>query len=220
MKIFLPILAVCSIALCSQVCLAQDDSHLAVVKYSWSKYHEALLTEPEWNAPPDYRQRTDREKAVAQIQYGDIMKSQALKKAERDAKRSAASKNEIFAYKVKLKNIGLKAIKNLYWEYQVIEVANPDNVSVRQFFCATGIKVNQQRTLEVYSLIPPTTPVISASTLGNENDQAFTERAVVNRIEYKDGSTWQRPGWSFGSPLAEALSTRKLELGEPPCRNY
>ncbi|MEP6912581.1 MAG: hypothetical protein ABI923_07490 [bacterium] len=221
MKIFLAIQLLLLVVLSSQSpCAAQVDSNLSVLKFSWSHYNQALAAEPEWNAPPDYRQRTDQEKARAQIQYGDLIKSQALKKAERDAARSAVKADQIFVYKVKLQNISAKTIKNLYWEYQVIESANPQNLSARQFFCATQIKADQQRSFEVFSLVPPTTAVISAKTLGSESKNAFEEKAVINRIEYKDGSVWQRPDWTFPNPFAEGLSTRKLEVREPPCRNF
>jgi hypothetical protein len=221
MKIFLSIPLLLLIVLSSQsLCAGQGEPNLAVLKVGWSHYNLALAEEPEWNAPPDYRQRTDREKAMAHIQYGDIMKSQALKKTERDAARSAFKVGQIFVYKVKLQNTGQKAIKNFYWEYQVIESANPQNLSARQFFCAAQIKVHQERSFEVFSLTPPTTAVISATTLGNESKAAFEQKAVINRIEYKDGSIWQRSEWTFFSPFAESLSTRKLELGEPPCRNF
>ncbi len=221
MKILLTIQLLLLVVLASQSpCAAQGESTLAVLKFGWSHYHQALTEEPEWNAPPDYRQRTDQEKAMAQRQYGDIIKSQALKKAERDAARSAVKAGQVFIYKVKLQNTSPKLIKNFYWEYQVIESANPQNSTARQFFCATQIKADQRRSFEVFSLTPPTTAVISAQTLGDESKNAFAEKAVINRIEYKDGSVWQRPDWSFPIPFAEALSTRKLEVGEPPCRNF
>src|SRR5437762_7462466 len=103
MKIFLTIQLLLLVVLVSQSrCVAQSESTLAVLKFGWSHYHQALTEEPEWNAPPDYRQRSDQEKAMVQRQYGDIIKSQALQKAERDAARSAVKANEIFVYKVKL----------------------------------------------------------------------------------------------------------------------
>lgn len=199
---------------------AQEDSNVAVLKFGWSHYHAALSAEPEWNAPPDYRQRTDKEKALVQVQYGDIIKSQELKKIEREATRSSVKASQIFIYKVKLWNTNSKTIKNFYWEYQIIESANPQNASARQFFCSSQIKADQQRSFEVFSLTPPTTSVISTATLGDGSKNAFAEKAVINRIEFKDGSVWQRPDWSIPIPYAEELSKRKLEVGEPACRNF
>lgn len=221
MKVILKITLLLLVLLAAEIpAAAQDDSNLSVLKFGWSHFHAALADEPEWNAPPDYRQRTDREKALAQIQYGDIIKSQELKKAERDAARSTVKSGQIFVYKVKLQNTSSKTVKNFYWEYQVVESANPQNLSARQFFCASQIKADQQRSFEVYSLTPPTTAVISATTLGGDGKNAFAEKAVINRIEFKDGSVWQRPDWSIPTPYAEELSKRKLEVGEPPCRNF
>jgi hypothetical protein len=221
MKVILNIVLLLLVLLAAQIPgVAQEDSKVAVLKFGWSHYHEALAAEPEWNAPPDYRQRTDREKALVQVQYGDIIKSQELKKIERHATRSTVKPSQIFIYKVKLRNSSSKIVKNFYWEYQVMESTNPQNLSARQFFCASQIKANGQRSFEVFSLTPPTTAVISAATLGNGTKIKFAENAVLNRIEFKDGSVWQRPDWSFPSPLAESLATHKLELGEPPCRNF
>ncbi len=191
------------------LCLAQGSSDLSVLKFSWSHYHLALSAEPNWDAPPDYRQRSDKEKAQAQIQYGDIIRSQALKKAERDATRTAIESGQIFTYKVKVQNLSAKTIKNLYWEYQIIESARPENLARRQFFCATQIKANEQKGLEVFSLISPTTNVISAKTLGGDSKKPFEENVVINRIEYKDGSIWQRADWTFPNPTAAYLATRK-----------
>ena len=202
------------------LCVAQGGSDLSVLKFSWSRYHPAVNAEPSWDAPPDYRQRSDREKAQAQIQYGDIIKSQALQKAERDARRTAIESGQIFTYKVKVRNASEKAIKNFYWEYQIIESASPENLSRRQFFCATQIKTNEQKGLEVFSLIPPTTNVISAKTLAGDSKKPFDENVVINRIEYKDGSIWQRANWSFPNPTAASLTTGKREVGEPVCRGF
>ena len=221
MKLFLNITLLLLVVVAAEIpAAAQGDSNLSVLKFGWSHFHAALTEEPEWSAPPDYRQRTDREKAMAQMQYGDLIKSQELKQTERDAARSAVKTNQIFIYKVKLQNTNSKTIKNFYWEYQFIESANPQNFSARQFFCASQIKADQQRSFEVFSLSPPTTAVISAATLGNESKNAFAEKAVINRIEFKDGSVWQRADWSIPTPFAEELAKRKLEVGEPACRNF
>jgi hypothetical protein len=221
MKIFLGIQLVLLVALLSPApCAAQGESNLSVVKFSWSHYHPALAAEPDWDAPPDYRQRSDRDKAMAQIQYGDMMKSQALKKAERDAARSAVNPGQIFVYKVKLQNTSAKTIKNLYWEYQIIESANQENLSARQFYCASQMKTNQQTNFEVFSLVPPTTAVISTKTLAGDAKNPFEEKAVINRIEYKDGSVWQRSDWIFPELFAASLAARKREVGEPTCRSF
>jgi hypothetical protein len=220
MKLLLPISLLLLILAAPDLCAAQSSPDLSVVKFSWSRYHPAVNAEPTWDAPPDYRQRSDAEKARAQIQYGDIMKSQALQKAERDAMRSAIESGKIFTYKVKVQNVSTKTIKNLYWEYQIIESASPENLSRRQFFCASQIKANEQKGLEVFSLIPPTTNVVSTKTLGDDSKKPFDENVVINRIEYKDGSIWQRADWSFPNPIAASLPTRKREVGEPVCRQF
>jgi hypothetical protein len=167
--------------------------------------------------PSRQQQIDDKEKAMVEKNYGDLLRSQALRKVERDAARSAVEGGDIFIYEVKVHNAGTKTIKNIFWEYQIIETANPANLSSRQFFCGLKIKANDSRDLQAMSLAAPKTNIISVKTV-NGSKKSFEERAIVNRIEYMDNSLWQRDGWNFPNPTAAALPTLKRDPREPVCR--
>lgn len=203
----------------SRPCKAQDGSDLSVISFSWSRYNLALNAEPKWggNLPSRQEQIYDREKITMEKNYGDLIRSQELRKVERAATRSLSNQGDVFTYKVKVQNTGIKTIKNLYWEYQIIEAANSENLSRRQFFCGASIKINDSRVLQAFSLAAPRTSVISAKTL-KTSKKRFEERAVINRIEYADGSFWQRENWDFPNPWAATLSTAKRDRREPVCR--
>jgi|ERR671939_1026660 hypothetical protein len=203
-------------------CVAQGGSDLSVISFSWSRYISALNDEPKWDdalLPSRQQQINDREKAMVKDNYGDLLRSKDLKKVERDAARSAVKEGSIFTYKVKVQNTGTKTIKNLYWEYQIIDSANPENLSRRQFFCATKIRANDRKDLEVLSLAAPVTNVINAKTVSSSK-KPFEEKAVINRIEYTDRSVWQRDGWTFPTPGAAALSTLKRAASAPACTDF
>src|SRR5947199_7645427 len=123
LRIFLLLLPVVLTA--KTLCMWQDKSDLSVISFSWSRYVSSLNAEPKWDGGPPSRQQqiNDREKAMVKDNYGDLLRSQELRKVERDAARSAIKEGDVFTYKVKVQNTGAKTIKNLFWEYQIIELA-------------------------------------------------------------------------------------------------
>ena len=205
----------------SQECLAQNESQLSVISFGWSRYVTALDAEPEWRNPVRTRQQQidDRERQTIERGYGDLMRSQDLRKVEREARRSSVKDGGLFTYRVRVRNTDTKTVKNIYWEYVILESENPQNQASREFFCAAKIKANGRARLQAISASMPRTKAISAKTLANPKN-AFAEKVVINRIEYADGSLWQRDGWAFPSPAAAELSKLKRLGGGPACTNF
>ena len=61
--------------------------------------------------------------------------------------------------------------------------------------------------------------VISVGSLSNKTENLFEENIVINRIEYSDGTIWQRKGWNFGEVrlgIARAVGT---PWGTEMCRS-
>lgn len=96
---------------------------------------------------------------------------------------------DLFRYRVNLKNTGIKVVKAIVWEYQASDTDQFTDATHRQFRCATKIKPNEDERVEGYSVLPPTR-VITAS-----GSKSFSERVIINRIEYADGTSWQRTDW-------------------------
>jgi hypothetical protein len=96
---------------------------------------------------------------------------------------------EVFRYKVYLKNTGVKVVKVIVWDYQASDTDRFTDSTHRQFRCTTKIEPDENEKLEGYSMLPPTR-VITAS-----GKKSFSERVVINRIEYADGTSWQRADW-------------------------
>jgi len=53
--------------------------------------------------------------------------------------------------------------------------------------------------------------VISVGSLSNKDGTLFQEKALINRVEYSDGSIWQRKGWNF----AEVRAAYNRAVGTP-----
>lgn len=202
-------------------CLAQDKSPLSVINFGWSRYVTALDAEPEWRNPVRTRQQQidDRERQTVERGYGDLMRGRDLRKFEREARRSSVKDGDLFTYRVKVHNTDTKTVMNIYWEYVVLESQDRQNQASRQFFCAAKIKANGRASLHAISASMPRTKAISAKALADPK-HAFEENIVINRIEYADGSLWQREGWVFPSPAAAEMSKRKRLRGGPACTTF
>ena len=214
--------ALCLIILITAArCLAQDEPQLSVISFGWSRYVVALNAEPEWQSgrPTRTQQIDDRERQTIERGYGDLLRSRELRKIERNAARSSVKEGDLFLYRVKVENTSAKTVKNVYWEYQIIDSANPNSAGRRQFFCDQKIKTKRFARFSVLSTAPPLARTISVKAAGARK-AVFEEKAVINRIEYTDNSAWQRSGWDFPNPAAAALSTYKRVRGEPPCATF
>jgi len=198
--------------------LAQGESNLSVISFNWSRYVRELEAEPEWSAAAPTRQQQidDRERQTVDRGYGDLIRSRDLRKIENKAKHDSEKEGDLFLYRVKVRSSDTRIIRSVYWEYQIFETENPDNVSRREFFCWAKIKTNDVTLFQAISAGIPRTKAISAKALENP-ERAFSERAIINRIEYSDNTAWQRDGWGFSNPSAATLSTQKRNAAEPTC---
>jgi hypothetical protein len=178
-------------------CQAQDKSGLAILDFSWSRWQKPLNAEVDFGSAPTAARppMSDEDKKIVERRYGDLVRSAELRKIERDAAGNNIRPGAFYNYKVKVKNSEAKAIKIIYWEYQFKERSDPDNISRRQFGCFVKVKANEQKGLIGISASPPTR-VISAKTLGSNSPKPFEESATINRIEYADGTIWQRKDWN------------------------
>jgi hypothetical protein len=98
----------------------------------------------------------------------------------------------------------------VFWEYQFKELSNPTNVVHRQFLCSVKVKPGKERELQAFSVSGPS-DVISVGSLANESRNLFEEKVLINRIEYADGSIFQRKDWIY----AEMKSRIERVIGTP-----
>ncbi len=144
-----------------------------------------------------------------------------------DGRRAALEKNvqesrspqpvDGFAYRVKVQNASTKVIEIMFWEYQFKESANPANVVRRQFLCGVNIKSDKEKELQAFSVSGPN-DVISAESLAKKSGNLFEEKVVINRVEYADGSIWQRKDWNFAEVKASMARAIQTPWGAEMCR--
>jgi hypothetical protein len=114
---------------------------------------------------------------------------------ERSVQSSRAPKPiEGFAYRAKFQNVSVKDLEIVFWEYEFTDPATPPVISRRQFLCAVALKPGKEKELKGFTLSGPS-DVVTVDSLAKKSDNALKERVVINRIEFSDGTIWQRKGW-------------------------
>jgi hypothetical protein len=134
---------------------------------------------------------------------------EAIEKIVQESRTPPPKSLDSFLYETKIQNSSKKTIDVIFWEYQFIDQASPLKPTRRQFLCGGGIKPGKEKELQVSSLSGPS-DVVSVDTLGRDSGKRFLELVLINRVEYADGSIWERKGWKFSEislALKHALAT-------------
>lgn len=97
-----------------------------------------------------------------------------------------------YRYTVKLRNNGAKTIKSIDWDYVFSDPTDKREVAHHQFTSDETIKPGKAKEFSVLYLVPPV-KTVSVKQLGKKNPLPFEERVVLVRIQFSDGSVWQRP---------------------------
>jgi len=188
-----------------------DGSPLIVTNYKWSRARRVAPTqEVEGNSParaviPQNKifARTARENQSPgdRDPNADTLdgRSAALEKSVAASRAQQGEPVDGFAYRIKVENQTTKVIEAVFWEYRFQDPTNPDLLSRRQFLCGVDIKVGKSKELEGFSRSGPS-DVVDAKTL--KSGSPFKESVLINRIEYTDGSLWQRKAWSVAEVKA------------------
>lgn len=207
-----------------------DGSQLVVLSSGWSKSRQTVVN-PETAAggapaqamiPANKNfERNAREQAPAGVRDPNLDtidgRSAALEKNVQESRSPKTKTVDGFAYRIKVRNAGAKGVEVLFWEYRFVEAANPSNVARRQFLCGVQIKPDKEREVVAFSPSGPN-GAVSAESLADKSRSAFQEKVVINRVEYADGSIWQRKGWDFAEVKAAVARATATPWGQEMCR--
>ena len=201
--------------------VADEGSLVVVLDSKWSKSRQTAVL-PETASPPPAQAMIPANKNLERNRranwptgVGDPNndtldgRRAAMEKIVQESRSRKAKPVDGFTYRVKVRNASTKVIEVMFWEYQFTESANPANVAHRQFLCGVNIKPDKEKELLAFSLSGPSN-VISVDSLAKQPGNLFAEKVVINRIEYADGTIWQRKDWNFAemkSSIARAIAT-------------
>ena len=97
-----------------------------------------------------------------------------------------------YRYKLTLRNDGPKTITSIDWDYLFVDPTDQRELARHQFTSDETIKPGKSKELGVLYLTPPV-KTLSAPLLNEKNPIDIVERAEVIRLQFSDGSSWQRP---------------------------
>jgi hypothetical protein len=206
-----------------------DNSPLAVLTYKWSKSRQVVevLEAPSTGPAPAMtaadknfaRSRRVNDPAGVRDPNADTLdaRSAAMEKNVQESRTPKPKAVDGFAYRVKVQNSSSKVVEVVFWEYQFTESSNPANVVRRQFLCGVNIKPDKEKELQAFSLSGPS-DVISVGSLASKSENLFQEKVLINRVEYSDGSIWQRKDWNFAEVRLGVARATGTPWGTEMCR--
>jgi len=142
-------------------------------------------------------------------------RSAALEKAVQDSR--APKPIDGFAYRAKVHNATAKLIEFIFWEYQFKDAPDSTTMTRRQFLCGVSIKSEKDKELQAFSLSGPHA-VVSVDARTGKFATPGEEKVVINRVEFADGTIWQRKEWSFGEVRLSYARVLATPWGTEMCR--
>jgi hypothetical protein len=199
-----------------------EGSSVVVLSFKWSKSRQTIVNPDNERPVPAKsamisanrnweRNRRVNDQAGVRDPNADTVdgRSAALEKSVQESRSPKTAPVDGFLYQVKIQNASTRVVEVLFLEYQFKERANPANVVTRQFLCGVNIKPDKDKELKVFSTSGPSN-LISVASMDNKSGNLFEEKVLINRVEYSDGSIWQRKDWNYAdvkSSIARALET-------------
>lgn len=174
---------------------ASEAPDLTVSKKNWRKeiHHPALTSDPfRANDEQAELQRVQKDNSIRNSVR--VREGNTPLPAVRNTKPMPTESDGPqvwFVYRVTVKNSGTKTIAALEWDYLFFDSEKAERVGQHSFRHRIKIRTGKTTELIGHSTKPPSS-VIDATRAKN-GDTHLSEEVIIRRIEYEDGSVWQRP---------------------------
>ena len=175
---------------------ATDPPNVTVLQKNWrSQVRNPVLDEDPFIPNYEYREavRTQKENmrttAITLKTMGVAVNNPPPKILRVDAPPGLII---TYIYSVKLRNNDEKTIRSVVWEYIFFDPDTQIEMGHHQQTSKVKIHPGKSKDLSRSSTNPPA-QVIDASKAAKDPAARLSERVVIHRIEYTDGSVWQRP---------------------------
>jgi len=97
-----------------------------------------------------------------------------------------------YLYEAKIENTGVKTIRSIVWEYSLFDLDTDVAVGRHRFTSTVSIRAGKTAKLVGRSKTPPAR-VVQATKSSKETRERYSERVIIDCIEYSDGTSWQCP---------------------------
>ena len=176
------------------------DVPVAVIKHSWAKERINWEGDPFGGPVENFedvrRNRVDErrmERARGTGNVGEAAKIEREMRAEQVIKaRPPKPPRYIFLYKLSIKNTTEKTIKLIDWDYVFFSANTQSEAGRMEFTSEEKVGPGKNKELQVMASKPPAR-TISVYALDKNERQGLDGQIVIMRVEYTDGTVWERP---------------------------
>ena len=176
------------------------DVPVAIIKHSWSKERINWEGDPFGGPVENFddmrRRRVDErrmERARGSGNLGEANRIEREMRAEQVIKaRPPKPPRYVFLYKLSIRNTSDKTIKLIDWDYVFFSANTQSEAGRMQFTAEEKIGPGKNKEIQVMASKPPAR-TISVYALDKNERQGLDGQIVIVRVEYSDGSVWQRP---------------------------
>lgn len=176
-----------------------DAPDVTVAENSWRKeVRNPALDDPSFRAIPEpgaaERSTTDAIRETTRNPDGRVKVKQGPNPASTRADTLRNDSDRLiteYIYKVKINNTGMKTIRELVWEYVLVDPDTRREVGHHQFTSDVNIQPGKTKNLSGSSRFPPAS-IVDAKNVRDDSPGQYSERVVIHRITYEDGSVWKR----------------------------
>lgn len=185
-----------------QQVVEREEPDVLVVKFNWNKIrlngdliHSALDPGPPMNEPIRIKPPEPKNESQEIKNRRDMNERRAEMNATVDAAKTSKQKDaDQYLLQLEVRNVGTNIIKTIVWEYQ--PSARATEYELRQYLCNVKAKPKESKKFELLSPSNPVKVIEADAETGKTKDG----KVVINRIDYADGTTWKRKGWSVLIP--------------------
>ncbi len=190
-----------TVSVAQTVSSPSDPSGIEVVKFSWAKERINWERDPFGGPVENFDETRARQRNERRIEDAKRGGSAEVDKIKREARADAANiaakhqqapSRYVFVYKTTVKNLSDKPIKSIDWDYVFFDRETETELGRREFTSEEKISPGKAKELTVLITKPPT-QTISLTALNTGERKSLVERVVIMRIDYADGTVWQRP---------------------------
>lgn len=193
---------------------AQDSSSVPappgidVIKQSWRKVGQPLALgmdmEEPFAANDRYKDDVRTKEENTRQNAARLRRGEGVEQARTPPRRSSKSSPEpistldtsagttVYSYSVKVRNTGDKTVRALAWEYVFTDPGTGAEVGRHRYTSQVKIRPGKNGELTGQSVSPPAR-VVDVRSAGGARDARLAERVEIHRVEYDDGSAWERP---------------------------
>ena len=179
---------------------AQSDLPIELLKFSWTKERLNWEGNPFGGPNENFHQMQFRTRSEKRVSDAKRSNSPEVGKLEKEAKTDAAivaNENQnsappryYFMYRASMKNLSTKQIKEIDWDYIFLDAGTGEELGRRQFTSVQNIAPGKQKDL-TFTLPTPPTRRVSVYALDKKERLGLTEKVIIVRVTYADGSVWE-----------------------------